>query len=223
MRSPKRSSTKLSKLKVKHLTRIDDFNTWLIATTHALRSAGLEHYLSKKSRIHASKTISDKQWMILSKQIASWLKHHMDNTLMRVLESRGDALIFADTFIDRAQKVFSKGTIANQWRVKKFMAIKPADYASMSQFVTAYEKEFISMRTYGIETAPYPALLAILSHTEQVNKQVHDKIHLMLEPEIAFATEQGKAYKGTTSALVTVEMFQDFASRTATLLEFDED
>jgi len=217
---------KLSGLKVVHLTRIDCFNVWLIDITHALKSAGLGDYLSAKERVSMSCHSTGKQWMIVSKQIASWMKHHMKDTLNKVLRARGEALTFADTFIDKAKKMFGAGHRANELRLDKFLSIKPADFVSMSQFVTAYEASFILLRSHGIRLSPYPALLAFLLHIKVSHKQVYDIVHHMLETEIDFekstiAKEQdGRA--ASTHGVVTVAMFQDFASRTATLLA-DED
>jgi hypothetical protein len=100
---------KLSNLKIDRLTRIDHFGTWLIAITRALRSAGLEDYLSITERATKSRYAEGTQWMAVSKQIASWMKHHVDGNLLKVLRARGEALIFADTFIDKAKKVFETG------------------------------------------------------------------------------------------------------------------
>lgn len=226
---------KLSKLKVDHLTRIDHFNAWLIAITGALRSAGLnEAYLSHEERVSICRFGTGEQWIIISRQIASWMKYHVDDSLIRVLRTRGEALTFADTFIDKAKKVFVTGPLADECRVKNFLAIKPAKFASISQFVTAYEEGFQLMRSHKIELAPYPALLGMLLHIEQANGQVHHKIHYMLEYEIDiakynFADAKSRSAKKnfalydhgmvTTSDVVTVEFFQDFANRAATLLQ----
>lgn len=153
------------------------------------------------------------------------MEHHVDNSLIRVLKTRGDALTLADTFINKAKKLFGTGHIANQLRLKKSLAINPADFSSMSHFVTAYEERFMLLRSHDIEMAPYPALLGMLLHIEQANKQVHDKIHLMLQTETDFAKSDMEKRRNrtiTTADLVTVEVFQDFASRTATLLRLDE-
>lgn len=213
---------KLSKMKVKHLTHIDSFDAWLIAITGALETLGLGKYLDEKARLCCSYI---QQWVIVSKQIASWMEHHVDNTLIRLLKTRGDALTLADTFINRAKKLFGTGHIANQLRLKKFLAINPADFPSMSQFVTTYEKKFMLLRSHDIEMAPYTALLAMLLHIEQASKQVHDKMHLMLQTETDFAKSEMEKRRNraiTTADLVTLEVFQDFASRTATLLKLDE-
>ncbi|KAJ5525287.1 hypothetical protein N7494_011937 [Penicillium frequentans] len=213
---------KLSKLKVKHLTHIDDFDGWLIAITRALGTLGLKKYLNEEAR---SQFYNFQEWMILSKQIASWMEHHVDNTLIRTLKARGDALTLADTFINKAKKLFGTGHIANQLRLKKFLAINSADFSSMSHFVTAYEEGFMSLRSHDIEMAPYTALLGMLMHIEQANKQVHDKIHLMLQTEtdsVKSDMEKRQIRTINTAEVVTVEVFQDFASRTATLLKLDE-
>ncbi|KAJ5785355.1 uncharacterized protein N7503_010567 [Penicillium pulvis] len=213
---------KLSKVKVKHLTHIDGFDAWLIAITGALETLGLKTYLDEEARRHCS---CIQQWVTVSKQIASWMEHHVDNTLIRLLKTRGDALTLADTFINRAKKLFGTGHIANQLRLKKFLAINPADFSSMSQFVTTYEEKFMSLRSHDIEMAPYTALLAMLLHIEQASKQVHDKMHLMLQTETDFAKSEMEKRRNrpvTTADLVTLEVFQDFASRTATLLKLDE-
>lgn len=220
---------KLSKLKVKHLTHIDDFDVWLIAITRALGTLGLKKYLNEQARLECSCV---QQWVILSKQIASWMEHHVDNTLIRTLKARGDALTLADKFINQAKKLFGTGHIANQLRLKKFLAINSADFSSMSHFVTAYEEGFMSLRSHDIEIAPYTALLGMLMHIEQANKQVHDRIHLMLQTETDSAksdmenrrtrTEKRRTRSINTADVVTVEVFQDFASRTATLLKLDE-
>ncbi|KAJ5913865.1 hypothetical protein N7504_002748 [Penicillium tannophilum] len=213
---------KLSKIKVKHLTQIDGVDAWLIAITGALGTLGLKDYLDEKARLRCSYI---QQWVIVSKQIASWMEHHVDNTLIRVLKARGDALTLADKFFNKVKKLFGTGYIANQSRLKKFLAINPAGFSSMSQFVTTYEEEFMSLRSHDIEMAPYTALLGMLLHIEQASKQVHDKVHLMLQTETDFAKsemDKRRNRAATTADLVTLEVFQDFASRTATLLKLDE-
>ncbi|KAJ5650403.1 uncharacterized protein N7484_004126 [Penicillium longicatenatum] len=219
---------KLSSLKIDRLTRIDHFDTWLIAITRALRSPGLEDYLNIAERASKSRYTGGTQWIAVSKQIASWMKHHMDGTLFKVLRARGEALIFADTLIDKAKKAFETGHLADELRLEKFLSMVPADFASMSGFVTAYEEGFIPMRSHGIKMGAYPALLTILSHIKQSHKQVHDKIHYMLETEVDFAksriAEERNVDASTiqTAEVVTSNVFLDFASRTATLLD-DED
>ncbi|KAJ5672042.1 Shikimate kinase [Penicillium longicatenatum] len=201
---------KLSNLKIDRLTRIDHFDTWLIAITRALRSAGLEDYLNIAGRASKSRYTGGTQWIAVSKQIASWMKHHVDGTLFKVLRARGEALIFADTFIDKAKKAFETGHLADELRLEKFLA---------------YEEGFILMRSHGIKMGAYPALLTILSHIKQSHKQVHDKTHHMLEIEVDFAksriAEERDVDASTiqTAEVVTSNVFLDFASRTATLLD----
>jgi hypothetical protein len=104
----------------------------------------------------------------------------------------------------------------------------PADFASMSEFVRAYKEGFMLMGSYGIVIGAYPALLAILLHIKPSHKQVYDKIHHMLETEVDLAKSRIAEERNVdaraiqTARVVTSDMFLDFASRTATLLDHED-
>ncbi|KAJ5993520.1 hypothetical protein N7451_009244 [Penicillium sp. IBT 35674x] len=103
---------KPSKVKVDHLTRIDRFDAWLIAITRALRSVGLgEAYLSHEGRASSCRLSTEERWMAVSKQIASWMQHHVDDTLIGVLRTRGKILPARTHLLTKQRKCSSQGLL----------------------------------------------------------------------------------------------------------------